>query len=151
MKTFTTLAIISLFIMSLSCCKKQSISTFENSKTLIVGKWFVKSSASRLYYNGTEVDSTFNSNFTTDDYAEYFNDGTGFFSSRSLPSPSLITFKYTIAGQNLTQINGVNTPATSETITVLTTKSLSFNYTLLVNDPNSGKIFTEKNVYDFSK
>jgi hypothetical protein len=151
MKVKYALFFASLFLICLSACKKQSTLPFENSKTLIVGKWFVKSFASRLYYNGAEVDSAFNSNFTSSDYAEYFSDGTGIFSSYDQPSPSLVTFNYTISGPNLTQINAANTPSIPETITVLTSENLSFNYTLLVNDPNSGKIFTEKDVYDFSK
>jgi hypothetical protein len=151
MKIKYTLVIISLFFISLGACKKQSTLPFENSKTLIVGKWFVKSFASRLYYNGAEVDSAFNSNFTSADYAEYFSDGTGIFSSYNQPSPSLVTFNYTISGPNLTQRNAVNTPDVPETITVLTSKNLSFNYSLLIDDPNSGKIFTERDSYDFSK
>jgi len=150
MKVKYTLIIIS-FLTCLTACKKQSTLPFENSKTLIVGKWFVKSFASRLYYNGTEVDSTFNSTFTSVDYAQYFSDGTGIFSSYNQPAPSLVTFNYTISGPNLTQRNAVNTPAVSETITLLTSKNLSFNYSLLIDDPNSGKIFTEKDTYDFSK
>src|SRR5665213_1133561 len=119
MKVKYTLIIIS-FLTCLTACKKQSTLPFENSKTLIVGKWFVKSFASRLYYNGTEVDSTFNSTFTSVDYAQYFSDGTGIFSSYNQPAPSLVTFNYTISGPNLTQRKAVNTPAVSETITLLT-------------------------------
>ena len=151
MKVRYVLVISLLVFMCLIACKKQSALPFENSKTLIVGKWFVKSFESRLYYNGAEVDSVFNSNFTSSDYAEYFSDGTGVFSSYAQPSPSLITFNYSISGPNLTQRNAVNTPDVPETITVLTSKNLSFNYSLLVNDPNSGKIFTEKDIYHFSK
>lgn len=144
-------AVILFVIVFLTGCKKQQAAPFENSKTLILGKWFVKSFASRLYYNGAEVDSTFQTSFTNADFAQYFSDGTGIKSSNASPAPNLSLFKYSVSGANLSLINATDGTVTPETITQLTTTNLSLNTERLIADPGAGKVYTAKDHYDFTK
>jgi hypothetical protein len=150
MKFKYTLVVVP-FLICLSACKKQSTLPFENSKTLIVGKWFVKSFKSRLYYNGAEIDSSFISSFTNADFAQYFTDGTGIQSVNAKPAPNLSLFTYTINGNSLTQTDTGNTQSIPETITILTSTNLSLNYQVLIADPSSGRVYTSKDYYDFAR
>jgi len=144
-------AVILFVILFSTVCKKQSASPFENSKTLIVGKWFVKSFSSRLYYNGAEVDSTFKTGFTNADFAQYFSDGTGIKSSNGLPAPNLSIFKYAINGSNLTLINDADGTVTPEIITELTSTNFSLNLERSVADPGSNRVYIAHDHYDFTK
>jgi len=150
MKTCLPAAILFAFVF-LADCKKQSSSPVENSKTLIVGKWYVKSFTSRLFYNGIEVDSTFQKNFTNADFAQYFSDGTGIKSANASPAPNLSIFKYTVSGTSLSLINTTDGTVTPETITQLTSANFSLNVEHLIADPGVGKIYTAKDHYDFIK
>lgn len=150
MKKCLPAAILFIFIF-LSACKKQPSSPFENSKTLIVGKWYIKSFTSRLFYNGAEVDSTFQKSFTDADFAQYFSDGTGIKSSNASPAPNLSIFKYTVSGSNLSLINTTDGSITPETITQLTQTNFSLNAERLIADPTAGKVYTAKDHYDLTK
>lgn len=150
MKKCLPAAIFFAFIF-LIACKKQSPSPFEDPKTLIVGKWYVKSFTSRLFYNGVEVDSTFQKSFTNADFAQYFSDGTGIKSANASPAPNLSIFKYTVSGSNLSLINGTDGTITPETITQLTQTNFSLNSERLIADPTAGKIYTAKDHYDLTK
>ena len=142
------LVLIFFIFFYLNSCKKNSQAP--NSSVSIVGKWFVTSHKSKIYQNGIKLDSTFKTNFTTEDFIQYFSDGTGITSSTNSPSPSLSAFKYTINGSNLTQFNSGGA-GVLETITELTADNLSIHYTLLVTDPNNGSTDNETDDYNLSK
>jgi len=144
-------AAILFFFLFLIACKKQSSTPFENSKTLIVGKWYVKSFTSRLFYNDIEVDSTFQKSFTNADFAQYFSDGSGVKSTNASPAPNLSIFRYTINGANLSLINATDGSVTPEIITQLTATNFSFNVERLIADPTAGRVYTAKDHYDFTK
>jgi len=150
MRKCLTAAILFLLIF-LTACKKESSSPFGNSKTLIVGKWYVKSFSSRLFYNGIEVDSTFQKSFTNADFAQYFGDGTGIKSANASPAPNLSIFKYTVSGPNLSLISPTDGTVTPETITQLTSTNFSLYIERLIADPVAGKVYTAKDHYDFTK
>ncbi|GAC1312323.1 MAG: hypothetical protein NVSMB24_33590 [Mucilaginibacter sp.] len=145
------LGTILFLLICLNGCKKESTPPFQDSKKLIVGKWFTFSHLSRLYYNGIAVDSSFKQNFTANDFSQYFSDGTGIQSTNYQPAPSLSLFHYTISGSNLNQFNSSDNSSVAEVITTLTSTDLSLNYSLIIVDPGSGKVYTEKNYVAFKK
>jgi hypothetical protein len=151
MRSMRGLGTILFLLIYLTGCKKESTSLSQDSKTLIVGKWFISSHISRLYYNNVEVDSIFKTTFTTSDFSQYFSDGTGIQSANSQPAPSLSLFNYTINGSNLNQFNSSDKSSIAEVITKLTPSDLSLNYSLLIADPGSGKVYTEKDYFDYKK
>ncbi|HWZ15704.1 MAG TPA: hypothetical protein VNW95_10755 [Mucilaginibacter sp.] len=151
MRSMRTLGTILFLLICLNGCKKDSTPLSQDSKKLIVGKWFTFSHLSRLYYNGVAVDSTFKQNFTTNDFSQYFSDGTGIQSTNYQPAPSLSLFHYTINGLNLNQFNSSDNSSVAEVITTLTSTDLSLNYALIIADPGSGRVYTEKNYVVFKK
>jgi hypothetical protein len=151
MRSMRALGTILFLFIFLNGCKKGSTPSSQDSKKLIVGKWFTFAHLSRLYYNGVAVDSIFKNNFTTADFSQYFNDGTGIQSASNQPAPSLSFFHYTINGSNLNQFNSLDNSSIAETITLLTATDLSVNYTLNIPDPASGRVYTEKDYVDFKK
>ncbi|MDB5123912.1 MAG: hypothetical protein JWP94_2041 [Mucilaginibacter sp.] len=151
MRSIHALGTILFLLICLHGCKKGSTPSSQDSKKLIVGKWFTSSHLSRLYYNGVAVDSILKNNFTTSDFSQYFSDGTGIQSANDQPAPSLSLFNYTINGSNLNQFNSSDNSSLAEVITKLTSSDLSFNYTVIIADPGSGKIYTEKNYIDFKR
>jgi hypothetical protein len=134
----------------LNACKKDSQPA--NSNVTIVGKWFITKQSSELYYNGAEIEAFTDTSFTTNDFAEYYSDGSGYFSMNSTSGPSLTEFTYTLKGTALTQFTGAKNTATPETITNLTTNNLSIHAQSLVPDPSgSGQIDTEIDDYNYKR
>lgn len=103
----------------------------------IVAKWFRASQSSGLYFNGAKVSSFIDTSFTAADFAEYYSDGTGYFSKNSSEGPSLTEFTYTLKGSALTQYVSNENKGTPETITNLTASSLSIHAVFLIPDPNN--------------
>ena len=124
-----------VLLLCLNSCKKDS--TVPNSSVSIVGKWFITKQSSVLSYNGAQISAFTDTSFTTVDFAEYYSDGTGYFSQNSTTGPSLTEFAYTLKGTALTQFTSTNTAGTPETITSLTASSLSIHAESLVPDPNN--------------
>ena len=127
-------------------CKKEVANP--ESKVSIVGKWYLISHRSKLYYHEIPIDSLFHTHFTPNDFIEYFSDGSGIISSNSTPTPLLVSFQYTVNGLNLTQFSSVATQGIPEKITKLTKDSLSIYYVLSITDPDTG--VTENETDDFS-
>src|ERR1700744_1457471 len=136
------LLLIILPTVCLLSCKKSSKTP--DSSVTIVGKWFLKKQNSSLFYNGAQI-STFNkTDFTTNDFTEYYADGTGYVSQNSSNGPSLTQFNYTLKDSTLTQYNGANAGTTVATIVSLTANSLAIHAQSTVSDPNNeGQLETE--------
>jgi hypothetical protein len=126
-----------LFICFNSCKKVLQVPTISKS---IVGKWFITKQRSQLFNNGALVNNFTKTNFTTDDFAKYFSDGSGYFSKSSSVSPNISLFTYTLSGSSLTQYINGNSKGMLETITNLTQNSLSIHAESLVPDPNDSSL-----------
>jgi hypothetical protein len=131
------LIILVLFTCFISCKKVLQVPTISKS---IVGKWFITKERSQLFNNGALVNNFTKTNFTTDDFVQYFSDGSGYFSKSSTTSPNISLFKYTLNGSDLMQYINGNNAGTAETITSLTQNSLSIHAESLVSDPNDSSL-----------
>jgi len=146
MKYLYTLAIMSIFLTSMISCKKDA-----PFPVTIIGKWYITKQQSQLFYKGILLDSYIDTSFTTNDFVDYFVDGSGYFSQNTATSPGISEFTYTVNGNILTQIVSGGT-ATPETITLLTTNNLSIQANSLVPDPNnSGQLDNELDNYNYTK
>jgi hypothetical protein len=140
---YVLLVVIVLF----ASCKKLSPSP----QPSIVGKWFEIKHSYVLLQNGAKVGASTKTSFTNDDFAQYFVDGTGFFSSSASPAPSLSLFKYTLSGSILTQFNNGDTTGLNETVG-LSANSLSVHYVVQIVDPaNPNALDQEVDDFNFRR
>ena len=140
-----------IVLLGLNSCKKAATPT-PTSAALILGKWFKVQHTSGLYYNGLKIDTATSTKFTTDDFVEYFNSGTGYYSVAASGGPDLSEFTYTIKGALLTEFSSVVDKGTPITITNLTASSLSLHVASTVIDPNDdNKLDTEIDYYVYSR
>jgi hypothetical protein len=115
-------------------CKKETPAPAPG--TLILGKWYSTKEVSSLYRNGAQL-STFNkTNFTNDDFVEYYNDGSGYYSKSSTVGPSLSEFTYSIKGTTITEYTSAVNAGIPETISNISSGSLALHVVSLVSDPN---------------
>jgi hypothetical protein len=144
------LLLVGVLIFCLGSCKKDSKAP--NSDVSIIGKWFSVTQNSELFYNGAQIKAITKTNFTTDDFVEYYSDGTGYFSKSSTPSPSLTEFTYTLKGTTLTQYASKENAGILETITILTASNLTIHAESSVVDPNnSDQVDTEIDDFTYSR
>jgi hypothetical protein len=141
------LVIIGAVIVCLCSCKKDSKAP--GNGTLIVGKWFYVKQVSVLYQNNKQISASDITDFTKDDFVEYYNDGSGYSSSASSVGPSLEEFKYKLNGSTLTQYTSVENSGMPETITNISSTALSIHVVLQVPDPNDPSI-TDTEVDDLT-
>jgi hypothetical protein len=132
------LAISGLFVICLFSCKKETMAP--NNSALIVGKWYFKKDVSVTYQNNKEIGTSTTTDYTNEDFVEYYNDGSGYFSESTSQGPSLSEFKYSIMGSTLTQFSSVENAGTPETITSISTTALSIHVVSLVPDDNDPTI-----------
>jgi hypothetical protein len=88
------LLLVGVLLFCLGSCKKDSQAP--GLGVSIIGKWFSTRQNSELFYNGAQIKAITKTNFTTDDFVEYYKDGTGYFSKTYTPAPSLTEFTYTL-------------------------------------------------------
>jgi hypothetical protein len=142
--------LILILLPALYSCKKQVPKPAPVA--LIVGKWLPVNESSELYYNGVQIDSVRKTRFSTDDFVQYYSDGTGYYSKSSPTGPSLSEFTYVVSGKILTQYYNAEHIAVPGTITDLTTTSFSVHIIFLVSDPNNpGMIDTEIDDFTYKK
>ena len=128
------LVLICLVVFSLYSCKKET--PVPTTGTLLLGKWYFTTQASVLYRNDKEI-ATFNkTSFTNEDFIEYYNDGSGFYSKSTSSGPSLSEFTYTLSGSTITQYTSSENGGMPETIKSITSNGLSVHVVQLVPDPN---------------
>jgi len=128
------LLLIGFFTVCLYSCKKETPAP--GNGALIVGKWYSVKLVSVLYQNNKEISTFTQTNFTNDDFIEYYNDGSGYYSKSTNQGPSLSEFTYTISGSTLTQFTGVENSGIPETIKSVTSTGLSVHVVQSVSDPN---------------
>jgi hypothetical protein len=150
MKHKYKLLIVLFSLLCLNACKKSSTAP-QNSSVAILGKWYITSHTSKVSHNGALIDSLYSTSFNTNDFVEYFNDGTGIISSDASPAPSLGIFTYTIKGSVIVQVNSAEVAGVTETITTLTANNLAVHYVILVTDPNTGEADNEADDYSFKR
>jgi len=88
--------LICVFFLCLYSCKKETQAA--GTGTLIVGKWYFMKQVSVLYQSTKEISTFTKTNFTNDDFIEYYNDGSGYYSKSTAQGPSLSEFTYKISG-----------------------------------------------------
>jgi hypothetical protein len=147
MKSKYILLFFSVVLTCFCACKKDAA----KRQISIIGKWHTTSLHATAYFNGAQIYSLAKTAFTTDDFVQYFSDGTGILSASTDHSPSLSSFTYKINGSTLTQLDSGGGAAIAETITKLTTDSLSIHYAILVIDSNTGLLDNEIDDYTFKR
>jgi hypothetical protein len=138
------------FLICLNSCKKDS--TAPTSNVLIIGKWHITKQNSELFNSGVQIATFTRTNYTADDFVQYFSDGTGYISKSTATSPSLSEFNYTVNGKNITLFTTVDKTGTPETITNLSETNLTIHAESLIIDPNDlNLIDNEINDYYYTK
>lgn len=125
----------------LNSCKKSSEKP--DTSVTIVGKWFITKQIAVLSYNGVQLDAKTKTNFTSDDFIEFYNDGSGYYSyatSYFSNHPGFTEFTYVLKGANLTQYTSISNDGIPETITSLTANGLSIHVVSSVADPNDPSV-----------
>ncbi len=144
---YRLLVLICPVIFSLCSCKKETPAP--STGTLLLGKWYFTTQASVLYRNDKEI-ATFNkTSFTNDDFIEYYNDGSGYYSKSTSSGPSLSEFTYTLTGSTITQFTSSQNSGIPETIKSITAAGLSVHVVQLVPDPNDPTV-TDTEIDDLS-
>jgi hypothetical protein len=128
--------LLSLFLLTyLISCKKDSTSPTTNVS--IIGKWLKTKQNSALFNSGVQIATFVRTNYTADDFVQYFSDGTGYTSKSTATSPSLSEFNYTVNGKNITLFTTVDKTGTPGTITNLSKTNLSIHAESSIIDPNN--------------
>lgn len=134
MKNICLLFSLSLLTCLISC-KKDSTSPTANVS--IIGKSLKIKQNSELFNSGVQLATFTRTNYTADDFVQYFSDGTGYTSKSTATSPSLSEFNYTVNGKNITLFTTADKTGTPGTITNLSETNLSIHAESLIIDPNN--------------
>jgi hypothetical protein len=135
------------FITSLFSCKKDNTATVS-----IVGKWYITRHSSQILNNGTLLSSSTITKFTSNDFAQFYSDGSGYYSESVLLSPTIIEFNYLVKGNAITIYTNVVSSGNIGTITILALNSLSIHTEALIVDQNNpDQTDNEIDDYDYSK
>ncbi len=145
------LLLIPVVLLCFISCKKDAAST--QPKVTIIGKWYLTKHNLKLISGGVQVGASSKSDYTKYDFTQYFEDGTGLFSTKA-DSTALVginTFRYTLTGTSLTQYaNG--SAGVVETITKLTETEFSIHYETIIRDPyDPDQIDNEIDDFDFKR
>lgn len=141
------LLLISILIISLCSCKKNGAKP--SNSGLILGKWYFVKQVSVLYYKNKQLSTVNKTNFTNEDFVEYYNDGTGYYSKSTTQGPSLSEFTYTVSGAIITQYTSLENNGIPETIENITSTGLSVHIVQMVPDPNDPNL-TDTEIDDFT-
>ncbi|HEY8928592.1 MAG TPA: lipocalin family protein [Mucilaginibacter sp.] len=150
MKHRYILLLLTACLVGFGACKTDAVKPAV--EVTIVGKWFVVQHNLKLIKDGVQVGETVRTTYTKDDFAQFFEDGSGYQSAEGTTvAPSLSIFHYTISGNVITlYINGSR--GIDETITKLTESELSVHYESQIPDPIiAGKFNTEIDDYAFKR
>lgn len=134
MKRSYLLLALPILLGCLNACKSNAISP--QAKVTVVGKWFLIQHNLKLIKDGVQVGETIKTDYTKDDFAQYFEDGTGYQSLKGVTVLiSLTTFHYTINGNIITMFMS-GSKGVAETITKLTETEFAIHYESQIPDPN---------------
>ena len=139
--------LVGVFIFCLYSCKKESPAPATG--TLLLGKWYFTKQVSVLYQNNKEISTFTKTNFTNDDFIEYYNDGSGYYSKATAEGPSLSEFTYSISGATITQYSSAEITGMPETIKSITSTGLAVHEVQLVPDPSDPTV-TDTEIDDFT-
>jgi len=144
------LLLLAVCLVSFSACKTDAVKPL--AKVTVVGKWFVVQHNLKLIKDGVQIGETIRTSYTKDDFAQFFEDGSGYQSAEGTTvAPSLSTFHYTISG-NVITLYITGSKGIDETITKLTESELSVHYESQIPDPVTvGKFNTEIDDYAFKR
>jgi len=135
------------FITFLFSCKKDNTTVVS-----IVGKWYNIKHTSQTLNNGTLLTSSTTTKFTTDDFAQFFSDGSGYYSESVLLSPTIIEFNYMVNGKAITIYTNSVTGGNTGSITSLASNSLSIHTeTKIVDQNNPDQTDDQIDDYDYSR
>ena len=141
---------IVLLYFCVDSCKKDAAAPLASSIS-IIGKWYESYHRSVIYYQNVAIDSIVQTKFTTDDYFEYNQDGSGFISASALPSPRINLFQYTLKGTRLVQYNSVADTGFVESVKMLSAHALSIHFEFQITDSNTGNIDNEIDDLSFTR
>ncbi|HVW98162.1 MAG TPA: lipocalin family protein [Mucilaginibacter sp.] len=142
------LLILAVGLTGLQACKTDAFKP--DGQATVVGKWYLSQHNLKLVKNGEQIGETVRTNYSKDDFIQFFEDGTGYQSVKvSSATPSLIIFHYTLKDKLITMyING--SPGVEETITKLTETEFAIHYESQIPDPyTEGAFNTEIDDYAF--
>ena len=142
-----SLLLICVVVCCLCSCKKEVPAP--STGTLILGKWYTTKQVSVLFNNRTQIQAINKTNFTNDDFVEYYNDGSGHYSKSTTQGPSLSEFTYSIKGSTITQFMSAVNAGVPETIKSISSGNLSIHVVSLVPDPNDPTV-TDTEIDDFT-
>ncbi|MDB4919875.1 hypothetical protein [Mucilaginibacter sp.] len=150
MKYKHILLILPVLFVCIQACKK--VAAPPEAKVTVVGKWFIIKHDLKLIKDGVQIGETIKTDYTADDFAQFYKDGTGYQSAKGTAnSPSLTIFHYTLKDSSITlYING--NPGVVETITRLTETGFAVHFESQVIDPNNPtQIYTGIEEYEFKR
>jgi hypothetical protein len=151
MKHNYILLILPVLLLCLNACKKDAVSA--RAKITVVGKWFLtKHNLKLIRGDGVQVDEIIKTDYTKDDFALFYEDGSGYQSAKgTASSPSLTTFNYTLKDSILTLYTGGN-HGIAETVTRLTETEFAIHTEAQVSDPqNPDNVVTEIDDFAFKR
>lgn len=150
MKYKHILLIIPVVLLCLQACKIDAVKP--GTTVTVVGKWYMAQHNLKLIKDGVQVGETIRTSYTKDDFAQFFEDGTGYQSKQGTPAASLSTFHYTLKGNVITLFTISSAVGQDETITKLTATELVVHYESQIPDPDiAGKFNTEIDDYAFKR
>ncbi|SHM51321.1 lipocalin family protein [Mucilaginibacter sp. OK098] len=150
MKHKYILLILPVLLLCMQACKKDAASP--QAKITVVGKWFITKHDLKLVRDGVQIDEEIKTNYTTDDFAQFFEDGSGYQSAKGTRiAPGLSTFNYKLKGNIMTlYVDGGH--GVAETITKLTETEFAIHAESQVSDPqNINLVDTEIDDFSFKR
>jgi hypothetical protein len=149
MKHKYILLIIPVLLLCLQACKLDPVKPVA---VTVVGKWYLAKHNLKLIIDGVQVGETIRTSYNKDDFAQFFQDGTGLQSKQGSPAASLSTFHYTLNANVITLFTNASSNGQDETIITLTATELVVHYeSQIPNQTIEGKFNTEIDDYAFKK
>ena len=141
------LFILPVLLLCLNACKKDAV--LPQAKATVVGKWFITKHDLKLIRNGIQISETTRSDYTTDDFAQFYEDGSGYQSAKGNDVvPSLTTFNYTLKDSVITLYLDGN-KGVIEKITSLTQTGFAIHSEVQIFDPNN-PVLIDTEIDDFT-
>jgi hypothetical protein len=146
---FKYLLLSCVVFAGLNSCKKDTTPA-PTTSSLLLGKWYTAKIVSHLFTTaGQSISTDTTAKFTTNDFVEYYQDGSGYYSETTASGISLDQFKYTLNGSVITAFYNAETNGAPETITGISVTSLVIHTITPVPDPNDPEA-TDTQIADYS-
>jgi len=147
------LLLCGLLFFALNSCKKEGPAQTPTTGSLLLGKWQLSKSVSQLISSSNQLlDSTTSTSFTADDFVEYDNNGSGYYSESTSAGVSVSKFTYTLSGSVITEFYSAENKGVPESITGISASGLAIHAVVSVPDPNDPYVTdTEIDDYTYSR